>query len=93
MPITEHMSRKRKEVDVSTFEGRFAVRLRKLREKTGMTPEEAAEQIGVSFVTLYDWEAGRKIPALQKFPTIAEAYNLTRVKDILPNDKTILANG
>lgn len=79
-------ARNRKDVDTSTYTGRFAVRLRKLREKVGLTPEQAAEVIGVSFVTLYDWEAGRKIPTLQKFPTIAEVYQLKRTKDLLPNE-------
>ena len=87
------MSPARKQPDVSTYSGRFAVRLRSLREKAGLTVEEAAEAIGVSYVTLYDWEGGRKIPSLEKFPKIAEIYTVKRVKDILPNDKTDLANG
>jgi len=85
MPIKSVMSPKpRKPVDVSTYEGRFAVRLRTLREKAKLTHEEAAAQIGVSATAIYHWEAGLKIPAVPKFPQIAEAYNLNRAKDILP---------
>ena len=79
-------ARPRKEIDLTTYEGRFAARLKELREKAKLSPEQAAEEIGVSFVTLYDWEAGRKIPALQKFPKISAVYKLKKTKDLLPNE-------
>ena len=79
------MSRSRKEIDVTTFEGRFAVRLKQLREKVGLSVDEAAEAIGVSGTTLYDWEGGRIIPAVPKFPKISEVYKVKRPKDLLPN--------
>ena len=78
--------RPRKQIDTKTYEGRFAERLKMLREKAKLTPEGAAEAIGVSFVTIYDWEGGRQIPTLPKFPKIAEVYQIKRVKDLLPNE-------
>jgi len=80
------MSPARKQPDTATYSGRFAVRLRTLREKAGLTPEEAAQAIGVSFVTLYDWEGGRKIPSLEKFPKIAEIYEIAKARYLLPNE-------
>jgi transcriptional regulator with XRE-family HTH domain len=85
-PIKTMTPRKRKEVDTSTYAGRFAVRLKTLREKTKMTAQEAAGRIGVSLVTFYDWEGGRKIPNLARFPRISEIYKLRKVKDLLPNE-------
>jgi len=78
--------RPRKEVDVSTYEGRFAARLKALREKAGLSHEEAAEQIGVSSTTVYHWESGRVIPAVPKFPKISEAYGVGKTRYLLPNE-------
>ena len=79
-------ARPRKTIDTSTYEGRFAARLKMLREKAKLTPEQAAEEIGVSLATLYDWEAGRVIPSLEKFPKIAVVYKLKKTKDLFPNE-------
>jgi len=79
------MARPRKEVDTSTYTGRFAVRLKTLREKAGMSHEEAAEQIGVTPTAIYHWESARITPSLEKFPKISETYKVKRAKDLLPN--------
>ena len=84
-PTMKNMTRTRKPVDAGTYEGRFAVRLKLLREKARLTPEGAAEAIGVSATAIYHWESGLKIPAVPKFPQIAEAYNLKRARDVLPS--------
>jgi len=80
------MARPRKKIDLDTYEGRFAWRLMVLREKAGLTVEEAAEQIGVSVITLYDWEGSRKRPDLRKLPKISEVYKVKKAKDLLPNE-------
>jgi transcriptional regulator with XRE-family HTH domain len=80
------MTPARKEVDTSTYAGRFAVRLKTLRTKAGLTPEEAADAIGVTATAIYHWESGLKIPAVPKFPVIAKAYNLKSVRFLLPNN-------
>ena len=78
--------RPRKKIDLDTYEGRFARRLVELREKAGLTVEEAAEQIGVCAAAIYDWEKGRRRPDIKKFPKISEVYNLKWVKDLLPKE-------
>ena len=80
------MTPDRKPPDTSTYSGRFAVRLRMLREKAGLTPEQVAEAVGVTVTTLYDWEASRKIPVLEKFPKISEALKLNTTRSLLPNE-------
>ena len=78
--------RQRKEVDESTYSGRFAIRLKALRMKAKLTLEEASEQIGISVTAIYNWEAGRKRPDIEKFPKISEVYKVKKTKDLLPNE-------
>ena len=78
--------RQRKEVDVSTFEGRFAVRLRKLREKTGMNVHELAEKSGVSKTTILNWESGIRKPIVSDtFLKLANALEVN-VRTLLPKE-------
>ena len=74
----------RKEPNMETYSGRFAARLRELREKANLSQAEAAESIGVSQNTVSRWETGDRQPNLEQFPKIAEAYRLKRPKDLLP---------
>lgn len=76
----------RKEPDLSTYAGRFAVRLRTLREKAKMTPEQVAEKLGVSYVTVYSWETGEKMPRIQNLPEIAKALNVKKTRNLLPDE-------
>ena len=52
------MARPRREIDTSTYSGRFAARLRALRDKKGLTTRELAEQSGIPKGTLEAWECG-----------------------------------
>ena len=79
------MSRPRKEVDTSTYTGRFAVRLKSLREKAGMTVEELAEASGITAATLYDWEKARCTPGIERLPLLAKALEI-KTRTLLPND-------
>ena len=84
MPIKSDMSpRRRKEVDVSTYEGRFAVRLKMLREKAGMSVEELAESTGIKKSTLYYWESGDYSPNVEQIQLLAESLQ-TKPRLILP---------
>ena len=76
----------RKEPDKTTYSGRFAIRLRRLREDAGLTPEQAAEQIGISATAIYHWESGLKIPSVPKFPIISMVYNVKKARNLLPNE-------
>ena len=75
--------RARKEVDISTYTGRFAVRLKTLREKAGLSVEELAEKSGIPKRTLFNWESGRCCPLIEKFPTIAEILGV-EPRSLLP---------
>ena len=54
----KNMSRPRKPIDTSTYSGRFAERLRALRDKTGMSADAFAEKHGFARTTFYNWESG-----------------------------------
>jgi Predicted transcriptional regulators len=78
------MSPARKEPDASTYAGRFAIRLRTLREKAGLTPEEAAEKIGVSAKSIYNWESGIREMSQNYYPVAAEALGLKSIRALIP---------
>jgi len=80
------MTPARKEPDASTYAGRFAIRLKQLREKTKMTPQELAEKLGVTATTIYSWESTHRSPHITDFQRLAEALNLKKVKDLFPNE-------
>ena len=79
-------ARSRNPIDTTTYSGRFAARLKELREKAKLTPEQVAEKIGVTPTAIYHWESGRMVPALEKFPKISAAYKLKKTKDLMPNE-------
>jgi DNA-binding XRE family transcriptional regulator len=83
---TPKMAPARKEPDASTYAGRFAIRLRQLREKAGLTAQQAGEQLGVSDRTVYAWENATNAPSIWVYPKISVLYKLKKIKDILPNE-------
>ena len=76
------MSPARKEPDDSIYSGRFAIRLRKLREKAGLTIEDMVSQTGIPQLTLYRWEAGYSRPPMDMYPILAEALGV-KVRTLL----------
>lgn len=77
------MARPRKAVDTTTYEGRFATRLKQLREKAGLTHEKLGELVGVSPRTIYFWESSQTGPQLKHFLLLAEALNI-EVRTLFP---------
>ena len=77
------MARPRKPVDTSTYTGRFAVRLKMLREKAGLTVEELAEASGIPTRTLWNWESDTKIAGIDRLPQLAPALGVT-VRTLMP---------
>jgi transcriptional regulator with XRE-family HTH domain len=75
--------RPRKEVDTSSYTGRFAVRLRMLREKAGYTVEELAEVTGIPKNTLWNWEGAKRSPSIEQLPQVADALGVT-VRTLMP---------
>lgn len=49
-------------------------RLKKLREKAGMTQKEVAEKIGVGQSSVSMWEIGKSTPQTKLLIKIAELY-------------------
>ena len=79
------MPRPRNTVDTSTYSGRFAARMRALREKTGMTIPELAEKTGVSVATLYSWENASRSPVNDDLLNVAKGLNVN-VRNLLPKE-------
>ena len=78
------MARPRKAVDTSAYTGRFAVRLKSLREKAGLTIEEFAETVEVKVITVYTWELGTRAPNIADLPKIAESLGLKSIRTLFP---------
>jgi transcriptional regulator with XRE-family HTH domain len=79
------MARPRNPVDTSTYSGRFAARMRALREKTGLTMEELADKTGVSVATLYSWENASRSPVNDDLLNVAKVLNVN-VRNLLPKE-------
>jgi transcriptional regulator with XRE-family HTH domain len=79
------MARPRNAVDTSTYEGRFAVRLRTLREKAGWTVDELAIKTGIPIATLYSWENASRSPVSNDLLLVAQALK-TDVRNLLPKE-------
>ena len=77
-------ARPRKEIDLSSYEGRFAARLKSLREKAKMTPEQVAEALGVKPRIIYCYEDGTHAPKVGAYPTLAELFKLKKINSLLP---------
>lgn len=75
--------RKRKQVDESTYVGRFATRLRKLREEKKMSVEGLAEKSGIPRTTLYNWESAIRAPSIEMFPELCDALEVS-IRKLMP---------
>jgi DNA-binding XRE family transcriptional regulator len=83
---TDVSPRNRKKVDTSTYSGRFAIRLKTLREKAGMSVDELAEKSGIPRTTLYNWESGT-YKAVIDDPLIAIAVSIgVNVRTLMPKE-------
>lgn len=65
----------RKEPDLDLYSGRCAVRLRKLRERTGLSADEVAKIMGVNKSSVYHWETGHAFPKVEQLPLLAKTLN------------------
>ena len=70
------MARPRKAIDTSTYTGRFAARLKMLREKKKMTLETLSEITGIPQTTLYRWENGDRCPVNEQVFLVTEALEI-----------------
>lgn len=60
----------------------WKISLEAARVNAGLTQTEAAEAIGVSQVTISNWETGKTSPKMSIVPTIADLYKVP-VQDLL----------
>lgn len=77
--------------DESTYSGRFAARLRALREKAGLTGQQAAEAIRQAGYELgersyYNWESGKASPPIDAFPVLAKVLKQASPRTLLPTE-------
>lgn len=56
--------------------------MRNLREKTGLTQEEAAIKMGVTTNTIQNWERGSCKPGIELLSVISEVYTV-KTDDII----------
>ncbi len=85
------MSPAPKPPDLTTYSGRFAARLRALREKTGMTGQEMAKAVSDSGYVVkersyYAWESGANSPPFDAIPFISKALGLKNIRTLMPED-------
>ena len=79
------MARPRKAVDTSTYTGRFAVRLKSLREKAGLSVDELAELSGIPRTTLFNWESADRTPINDDLLKVAEALEVN-IRTLIPKE-------
>lgn len=75
--------------DETTYSGRFAARLRMLREKAGLSVDDVVENLRSQGYQLgersyYNWESGRAIPPMNVFPLLAQTLKQKTPRSLLP---------
>lgn len=81
-----------KPIDESTYSGRFAVRLKTLREAAELSVDEIVEIIASNnksdrkppqVQAYYGWEQGKASPHMDLLPAIAKAFKV-KVRELMP---------
>jgi len=65
------------EPDPATTKGQFALYLRHLMEKRGLTAGDLGEKCGVSRATIFHWLAAKRTPNVEQLEPLAEALGLS----------------
>ena len=60
------------------------VQMSAARKNAGLTQVQMAEKLGVSYITVLDWEKGRRPPRADKLDKYCEICGCTREDIILP---------
>ncbi len=77
-----------KPIDDSTYSGRVAIRLRKLREGAGLSVEQVVEKLNnagwsIGVQTYYGWENKRRSVDLDAVPFVAKVLKV-KPRELLP---------
>lgn len=64
------------------------ITLRAARVNSGLTQEEAANSIGVSRLSIINWEDGRKQPRPEHLDNLLQLYGVSREDIFLPSQST-----
>jgi transcriptional regulator with XRE-family HTH domain len=64
-------------------------KLKQARAETDLTQEAAAEKIGVSRQTVYNWESGKSYPDLANIMILVDVYNIT-LDSLLKGDSEMI---
>ena len=80
----------KKDPDLSTYSGRFAARLRALRESTGMSGQEFAKALvsagyQIAERTYYRWETGVAEPPYDALPVLAKLLKQSSPRLLFPS--------
>ncbi len=89
IPRSYRMTPKRKEPDLSTYAGRFAARLRALRDRAGLSVEEVVDRMAtagfaITPITYYTWEIGTRQVNLNAIPAISAALRIKNARTLFP---------
>lgn len=84
------MGRRPKEADLSTYRGRFAARLRELRQKKYATQSDFVDALRIQGietkeVTVSTWERGYSAPDIDLLPVIAITLGVA-VRTLMPTE-------
>ncbi len=79
------MTPTKREPDQTTYGGRFAARLRELRQAAGLTQAEAAKRLGVPQHAISRWETAVCSPSLKQLPAIAKVYGEIPAEKFFPD--------
>ena len=76
----------KKEIDTSTYRGRFAARLRELRagrDVKALVKKMAKLDCSISVATYYNWEAATFDPPIQAIPVLAKVLGVA-IAELFP---------
>lgn len=79
------MTPTKREPDLTTYAGRFAARLRELRQAAGLTQAELAEKIGSYQRTVSGWETSLGAPSYEMLLPISKALGVSP-RELLPEE-------
>lgn len=66
-------------------------RIAELRKKANMTQMELADNMGITFQSISNWERGNTMPDISKLPELAELFDVT-IDELLGKESKLIKN-